>query len=48
MYGGDTDAIEKSIRERIYALPDETNLLSGHTDPTTVGLEKKYGYFRIY
>ncbi len=47
MYGGDYDALESSIRDKIYSLPDSTNLLSGHTEPTTVGIEKEYGYFRF-
>jgi glyoxylase-like metal-dependent hydrolase (beta-lactamase superfamily II) len=45
-YGGSIYDIEKSIREKIYALPGDTTLLSGHTDPTTVDTEKAYGYFR--
>jgi glyoxylase-like metal-dependent hydrolase (beta-lactamase superfamily II) len=39
--GGDWDALEKSIREQIYTLPDETRLLSGHGPETTVGREKR-------
>ncbi|MCX6078181.1 MAG: MBL fold metallo-hydrolase [Chloroflexi bacterium] len=39
--GGSWDALEKSIHEQIYSLPDETRLLSGHGPETTVGKEKK-------
>lgn len=43
--GGDWDALEKSIREQIYTLPDETRLLSGHGPETTVGDEKRFNPF---
>ncbi len=38
--GGDFATLEKSIRERIYALPDETVVICGHGPDTTVGHEK--------
>jgi hydroxyacylglutathione hydrolase len=38
--GGSWDQLEKSIREQVYTLPDETRLLSGHGPETTVGEEK--------
>ncbi len=38
--GGDFPTLEKSIRERIYALPDETVVICGHGPDTTVGHEK--------
>lgn len=38
--GGDFAELEKSIRERIYALPDETVVVPGHGPETTVGREK--------
>ena len=38
--GGDFDTLEKSIRERIYTLPDDTRVVSGHGPDTTVGQEK--------
>ncbi len=38
--GGDMGVLEKSIRERIYTLPDELVLVSGHGPDTTVGHEK--------
>lgn len=37
--GGDFDVLEKSIRERIYTLPVETAVHSGHGPSTTVGEE---------
>jgi hydroxyacylglutathione hydrolase len=38
--GGDFDQLEKSIRTRIYTLPDETTVFPGHGETTTVGEEK--------
>lgn len=39
--GGDFGQLERSIRSRIYTLPDETALYPGHGGPTTVGDEKR-------
>ena len=39
--GGNFGAIQKSIMERIFTLPDDTVLYSGHTEQTTVGTEKR-------
>ncbi len=38
--GGSWDALENSIRQQIYTLPNETRLLSGHGPVTTVIEEK--------
>lgn len=38
--GGSMEVLKKSIRERIYTLPDETALYPGHGDATTVAAEK--------
>ena len=38
--GGDFEVLEKSIRERIYTLPDDTVVVPGHGPNTTVGREK--------
>ncbi len=43
--GGDWHTLEKSIREQIFTLPDETRLLSGHGEETTVGYEKRFNPF---
>lgn len=43
--GGDWPTLERSIREQIYSLPDETRLLSGHGPATTVGDEKRTNPF---
>ena len=31
-----------SIREKLFVLPEETLVLSGHGDQTTIGEEKQY------
>jgi len=38
--GGSFDVLAKSIRERIYSLPDATIVYPGHGPATTVGVEK--------
>ncbi|MBT3322553.1 MAG: MBL fold metallo-hydrolase [Anaerolineae bacterium] len=43
--GGDWATLEKSIREQIYTLPDETVIFSGHGDSTSVGDEKNGNHF---
>jgi glyoxylase-like metal-dependent hydrolase (beta-lactamase superfamily II) len=39
--GGDMRELDRSIRAQIYTLPDDTRVLPGHGDDTTVGGEKK-------
>jgi hydroxyacylglutathione hydrolase len=39
--GGSFEVLEKSIREEIYTLPDDTVVLPGHGERTTVGVEKE-------
>ncbi len=43
--GGDTDTLLRSIREQLFALPDETAVLSGHGPDTTIGEEKRTNPF---
>lgn len=43
--GGDFDTLAASIRTHLYSLPDNTTVLSGHGDPTTVGEEKRHNPF---
>jgi glyoxylase-like metal-dependent hydrolase (beta-lactamase superfamily II) len=38
--GGDADQLLSSIRERLFALPDATEVFPGHGPSTTVGREK--------
>ena len=41
LWGGDFDAIEQSIRERLYTLEDATVVVTGHGPETEIGLEKE-------
>ncbi len=43
--GGDYQTLITSIHEKIFSLPDETIVYSGHGSPTTVGQEKKTNPF---
>jgi hydroxyacylglutathione hydrolase len=40
--GSNEQELYRSIREKLYMLPDETIVYPGHGEPTTVGHEKKY------
>jgi glyoxylase-like metal-dependent hydrolase (beta-lactamase superfamily II) len=43
--GSDTQTLLKSIRKRLYALPDETVIYPGHGEPSTIGREKRTNPF---
>lgn len=43
--GGNEEVLYKSIREKLYVLPDETIVYPGHGEPTTIGHEKKFNPF---
>ncbi len=45
LYKGNFDLLEKSIREKLYTLPDTTRVLPGHGPETTIGFEKKNNAF---
>ncbi|MBD3168733.1 MAG: MBL fold metallo-hydrolase [candidate division Zixibacteria bacterium] len=42
---GDFEQLMQSIRDKIFTLPDETIIYSGHGPDTTVGQEKQYNPF---
>jgi glyoxylase-like metal-dependent hydrolase (beta-lactamase superfamily II) len=43
--GGDHETLLKNIREKLFVLPDETVVYSGHGPETNIGDEKKYNPF---
>ncbi len=45
LYKGDYPTLEKSIREKLYVLPDETVVYPGHGNPTRIGDEKRHNPF---
>jgi len=38
--GSDPEVLERSIRERLYTLAEDTRVLPGHGPETTIGREK--------
>ena len=42
---GDTDALLSGIREKLFVLPDETEVYPGHMNNTTIGFEKRTNPF---
>lgn len=40
--GGSFEQIQKSVREKLFKLPDDTIVYCGHGPETTIGYEKKY------
>ena len=45
LWGGDFDAIEQSIREKLYSLDDATAVVTGHGPETEIGWEKESNQF---
>ena len=43
---GNLSELENSIRNKLYNLPDETMVYPGHGSETTIGFEKKNGFFK--
>jgi glyoxylase-like metal-dependent hydrolase (beta-lactamase superfamily II) len=43
--GGDGRQILRSIRDKLLPLPDETVVIPGHGENTTIGREKRFNYF---
>jgi glyoxylase-like metal-dependent hydrolase (beta-lactamase superfamily II) len=43
--GGSFQVLERSIREQLYSLPDETRVICGHGPDTTVGRERTMNPF---
>lgn len=45
--GGNFKQLEHSIRTKLYPLADDFVVYCGHGPKTTIGMEKKMGYFRV-
>jgi glyoxylase-like metal-dependent hydrolase (beta-lactamase superfamily II) len=43
--GASWEALERSITDQLYTLPDDTLVLCGHGDFTTIGEEKRHNPF---
>lgn len=43
--GGSMTVLVNSIREKLFALPDDVHVLSGHGEPTAIGVEKRNNPF---
>jgi len=43
--GGDGRQILRSIRDKLFPLPDDTEVFPGHGETTTLGREKEFNYF---
>jgi hydroxyacylglutathione hydrolase len=43
--GGDGRQILRSIRDKMFPLPDDTLVIPGHGETTTIGREKEFNYF---
>lgn len=42
---GDWDQLLDSIKNKLFLLPDDTQVLPGHNEATTIGFEKRYNPF---
>jgi hydroxyacylglutathione hydrolase len=43
--GGNSETLLKSIREKLFTLPDDVIVYPGHGEPTTIGYERAYNPF---
>ncbi|GIW10170.1 MAG: MBL fold metallo-hydrolase [Dehalococcoidia bacterium] len=43
--GGNLEQLLRSIHEKLLTLPDETTILPGHGDPSTIGRERRFNPF---
>jgi glyoxylase-like metal-dependent hydrolase (beta-lactamase superfamily II) len=45
LWGGSFEVLERSIRQQLYTLPDDTRVITGHGPDTTIGREKRTNPF---
>ena len=45
LWGGDFQQIEKSIQEKLYTLDEETSVITGHGESTSIGYEMRSNSF---
>jgi glyoxylase-like metal-dependent hydrolase (beta-lactamase superfamily II) len=45
LWGGDEQAIERSIKQRLYALDEATRVITGHGPETKIGYEMRFNPF---
>jgi hydroxyacylglutathione hydrolase len=45
LWGGDHDALLRSIRSRLLSLPDDSLVITGHGPPTVIGDERAHNPF---
>ena len=45
LWGGDAQAIERSIKDRLYALDEDTRVITGHGPETRIGHEIRFNPF---
>jgi glyoxylase-like metal-dependent hydrolase (beta-lactamase superfamily II) len=45
LWGGDGEAIQRSITDRLYALDEATRVITGHGPETTIGFELRHNPF---
>ena len=45
LWGGSFEQLERSIREVLYRLPDQTRVVPGHGPDTTIGEERRHNPF---
>jgi glyoxylase-like metal-dependent hydrolase (beta-lactamase superfamily II) len=45
LWGGDFKKLEKSIQEKLYTLDEETSVITGHGESTSIGHEMRANSF---
>lgn len=45
LFKGNHEQLIASVSEKLFTLPDDTKVYSGHGNPTTIGFEKQYNPF---